>query len=104
MTGVIMTVTNRPEINPTIPSPSQEPRTEVKRDNGLDIESRLPSQPKNFRNGATVTQWEYATTPLLIHNPTQILNTWGDEGWELVTILAGPEGGLVAYFKRPLTA
>ena len=76
----------------------------MNRDNGLDIESRLPSQPEKFRNGATVTQWEYATTPLLIHNPTQILNTWGDEGWELVTILTGSEGGLVAYFKRPVTA
>ena len=49
-------------------------------------------------------QWEYATTPLLIHNTTQILNTWGEEGWELVTIIAGPEGGLVAYFKRPLSS
>lgn len=51
-----------------------------------------------------MTQWEYATTPLLIHNPTQILNNWGEEGWELVTILMGSEGGLVAYFKRPLSA
>jgi hypothetical protein len=48
-----------------------------------------------------VTVWEYATTPLIIHSTTQILNSWGDDGWELVTIIAGPEGGLVAYFKRP---
>jgi hypothetical protein len=45
--------------------------------------------------------WEYATTPLLIHNTTAILNTWGSQGWELVQIVAGPEGGLVAYLKRP---
>lgn len=48
-----------------------------------------------------VDKWEYATTPLLIHNTTAILNTWGEDGWELVQIVAGPEGGLVAYLKRP---
>jgi hypothetical protein len=87
---------------PTMPNPSQEPTEVVKRVNRLGIESRLPSQPKNFRNGAAVSKWEYATTPLIIHSTTQILNTWGEDGWELVTIIAGPEGGLVAYFKRPL--
>lgn len=45
--------------------------------------------------------WEYATTPLLIHTTTKILNTWGADGWELVQIVQGPEGGLVAYLKRP---
>ncbi len=45
--------------------------------------------------------WEYITTPLIIHNTTAILNNWGSEGWELVQIVTGPEGGLVAYFKRP---
>jgi len=45
--------------------------------------------------------WEYVTTPLLIHNTTAILNTWGSQGWELVQIVTGPEGGLVAYLKRP---
>jgi len=49
-----------------------------------------------------MTMWEYATTPLLIHNTTAILHTWGSDGWELVQIVNGPEGGLVAYFKRPL--
>lgn len=48
-----------------------------------------------------MTQWEYITTPLIIHNTTAILNTWGDKGFELVHIVTGPEGGLVAYFKRP---
>ena len=46
--------------------------------------------------------WEYVTTPLMIHNTTGILNTWGSEGWELVQIVTGPEGGLVAYLKRPV--
>ena len=50
----------------------------------------------------SATKWEYTTTPLLIHNTTAILNTWGTEGWELVQIVTGPEGGLVASLKRPL--
>ena len=47
-------------------------------------------------------KWEYATIPLLIHNTKQILDTWGDEGWELVQVVPGPDGqNLVAYLKRP---
>ncbi|WP_139195102.1 DUF4177 domain-containing protein [Curtobacterium sp. MCBA15_001] len=48
-----------------------------------------------------MTRWEYFTTPLMIHNTTAILNAHGGEGWELVQIVTGPEGGLVAYLKRP---
>lgn len=48
-------------------------------------------------------KWEYVTTPLLLHKETQILNTWGTKGWELVQIITGPQGGLVAFFKRPLS-
>ena len=51
-----------------------------------------------------MTTWEYLTTPLLIHNTAAILNNWGKQGWELVQVLTGPEGGLVAYFKRPVGA
>ena len=30
------------------------------------------------------------------------LDTWGADGWELVQVVAGPDGqGLVAYLKRP---
>jgi hypothetical protein len=46
--------------------------------------------------------WEYLTTPLLIHNTAAILNNWGKQGWELVQVVQGPEGGLVAYLKRPV--
>lgn len=49
-----------------------------------------------------MTRWEYVTTPLLIHNTQQILNAWGRKGWELVQVIPGPEGGLVAYFKKPI--
>ena len=48
-------------------------------------------------------RWEYATIPLLIHNTKAILDSWGVDGWELVTVLPGPTGAdqLVAYLKRP---
>jgi len=49
-----------------------------------------------------MTTWEYLTTPLMIHNTAAILNNWGKQGWELVQVLQGPEGGLVAYLKRPV--
>ncbi|AZS37681.1 hypothetical protein ABC304_09210 [Microbacterium sp. 1P10UB] len=49
-----------------------------------------------------MTTWEYLTTPLLIHNTAAILNNWGKQGWELVQVVQGPEGGLVAYLKRPV--
>ena len=29
-------------------------------------------------------QWEYFVAPLLEHNPGEILNTFGEDGWELV--------------------
>jgi hypothetical protein len=49
-------------------------------------------------------KWEYATIPLLIHNTKAILDSWGVDGWELVTVLAGPGGAEqpVAYLKRPV--
>jgi hypothetical protein len=45
-------------------------------------------------------QWEYATVPLIVHQTKQILDSWGEEGWELVQVVPGPQG-LVAYLKRP---
>ena len=50
-----------------------------------------------------MAKWEYATAPLLIHATKQILDNWGQDGWELVSVLPGPTPeGLVAFFKRPL--
>ena len=51
-----------------------------------------------------MTRWEYATAPVLIHATKQILDNWGQDGWELVAIIPGPNNPeqLVAYFKRPL--
>ncbi|TCP56881.1 uncharacterized protein DUF4177 [Tamaricihabitans halophyticus] len=49
-----------------------------------------------------MTKWEYATVPLLIHATKQILDQWGEDGWELVTVLNNPTGEQhVAYLKRP---
>ena len=46
---------------------------------------------------------EYATVPLLTHATKQILDQWGADGWELVSVLQGPTGEQhVAYLKRPL--
>ena len=47
--------------------------------------------------------WEYLTTPPMIHNTAATLNNWGAQGWELVQVVTGPEGGLVAYLKRQKT-
>jgi hypothetical protein len=46
-------------------------------------------------------KWEYATVPLLIHATKQILDQWGEDGWELVGVIPGPnQENLVAYMKR----
>lgn len=45
---------------------------------------------------AEVTIWEYATAPLVSHALQEILNQWGEDGWELVAV-----EDEVAYFKRP---
>ncbi|MCH4249454.1 MAG: DUF4177 domain-containing protein [Microbacteriaceae bacterium] len=44
--------------------------------------------------------WRYLTAPLIVHNTQQILDRFGARGWELVQVVPGPEGGLVAYFKQ----
>ncbi len=50
-------------------------------------------------------KWEYFVAPLLEHNPGEILNTFGEDGWELVSVaqIQTPAGAqsLVAYLKRP---
>ena len=50
------------------------------------------------------TTWEYATVPLIDHVTKQILDQWGEDGWELVQVVVGPTGGLVGYLKRPKDA
>ena len=48
------------------------------------------------------TVWEYATVPLITHATKQILDQWGEDGWELLSELPGPSGEqLIAFLKRP---
>ena len=50
-------------------------------------------------------QFEYATVPLLTHATKQILDTWGEDGWELVSVVPGPNPeNVVAYMKREVEA
>ena len=45
-------------------------------------------------------QWEYVTVPLIVHSTKQILDQWGEDGWELVQVVTGDTVNLVAYLKR----
>ena len=39
--------------------------------------------------------------PLMIHATKAILDQWGEDGWELVQVVPGPNPeNLVAYMKR----
>jgi hypothetical protein len=48
-----------------------------------------------------MTKWEYQVAPVLNHVAAQILNNFGQDGWELVTLVPGSSGNDIAYFKRP---
>ncbi|GAA4670964.1 hypothetical protein GCM10023324_24530 [Streptomyces youssoufiensis] len=63
------------------------------------LRTRLPGRGITV---GTMTKWEYATVPLLVHATKQILDTWGEDGWELVQVVPGPNNSeqLVAYLKR----
>jgi hypothetical protein len=64
-----------------------------------------PSECINAADGLyseAMTKWEYVTVPLLVHATKQILDNWGQDGWELVQVVPGPSPeNLVAYLKRP---
>ncbi len=57
------------------------------------MSSPAPGQPRRT--------FEYATVPLITHATKAILDTWGEDGWELVQVVPGPVSEqLVAYLKR----
>jgi hypothetical protein len=78
--------------------PQNPRRCEVRRwANGYAVQEELGC--------TTMQKWEYATVPLLSHATKQILDQWGEDGWELVAVLPGPTGEqMVAYLKRPKEA
>ena len=45
-------------------------------------------------------KWEYATVPLISHALQEILNQWGEEGWELVQVVESQTTGTTGYLKR----
>ena len=66
-------------------------------DHGKVAVSYPPSRPR----GIKLQKWEYATVPLISHALQEILNQWGEEGWELVQIVESSTTGTVGYLKRP---
>jgi hypothetical protein len=69
------------------------------------VEPEASAAPERREGFLIMQKWEYFVAPLLEHNPGEILNTFGDDGWELVSVaqIQNPMGGqsLVAYMKRP---
>ena len=67
----------------------------------------VPVMGSRVRSPVNVALWftplveSSATVPLIDHVTKQILDQWGEDGWELVQVITGPTGGLVAYLKRP---
>lgn len=47
-----------------------------------------------------MAKWEYASVPLISHALQEILNQWGEEGWELVQVQESQQTGTVAFMKR----
>ena len=46
-------------------------------------------------------KWEYTTVPLISHALQEILNQWGEEGWELIQVLESQQLGMTDFLKRP---
>ena len=50
-----------------------------------------------------MTQWEYQSAMFPTPASRETLNSFGAEGWELVSVLQGIESKQILYvFKRPL--
>ena len=65
----------------------------------LEINSKRKRVKYTFMN--KVRQWEYASVPLIIHSTKSILDQWGEDGWELVSVVSGlTSEHHVAYLKR----
>ena len=63
--------------------------------------NRLDAQGIDQEVNTTLKKWEYASVPLISHALQEILNQWGEEGWELVQVQESQTTGTVAFMKRP---
>jgi len=62
--------------------------------------STLPQAPVRVH---LMKKFEYFTAPLLVHSTKEILDNFGQDGWELVQVVQGPNPEtLVAYLKREI--
>ncbi len=46
-------------------------------------------------------RWEYVSVPIIVHAVKEILDQWGEQGYELVTIVDLEGTGPLALMKRP---
>lgn len=68
----------------------------------LRLGSKAARHSQLVSEGVTNLQkWEYATVPLISHALQEILNQWGEEGWELVQVVESQSTGTTGYLKRP---
>jgi uncharacterized protein DUF4177 len=68
----------------------------------LRVLKGIQSGPRHTGHGRWIMQkWEYATVPLITHALQEILNQWGEDGWELVQVLESPTSGTTGFLKRP---
>jgi hypothetical protein len=65
------------------------------------LRGALGGPEHNYQEVTLVQKWEYATVPLISHALQEILNQWGEEGWELVQVVESQATGTTAYLKRP---
>lgn len=45
-------------------------------------------------------QWEYAIVSLSVEERTELLDSYGERGWELVSVVQDPDHQTLAFFKR----
>ena len=46
-------------------------------------------------------KWEYASVPLIVHSIKEILDQWGELGYELVGVVDLEGAGPLALLKHP---
>lgn len=80
-------------------APGEHPAGSLDDDPSLHRVS-LENQTTERTERNDMQKWEYATVPLISHALQEILNQWGEEGWELVQVVESQATGTTAFFKR----